>query len=139
MIPSEEIDVLRVHDFETEEKHDGLKWIVASIYKVSNEDKARVWRFSCWIELKNTDFKEFENVIELSMNISDKIDGWGDELYVGLIHENFLNLFAYFFDSTFLDDFFFLDLLHNVLNIHMFVNNDKNYQIQTVHLSSSSF
>lgn len=57
------------------------------------------------------------------MDISDEVDGRGDLLNVGFVHEDFLNTFANLPDSGFIDNFFLLNPLKNPLNIHGLATN----------------
>jgi len=68
MVSSEQNNVFGVFKFVTEEELNGLYRVVPSINKISNEDVSRSWKFT-------TDFKQFQDVIKLSMDVAADDDG----------------------------------------------------------------
>lgn len=66
----------------------------------------------------DTDIEQFLNIVELAMDISNEIDGWGEILNIGFGEQYFLYFFAEVLDGAFFDDLLFLDALDYVMNIH---------------------
>lgn len=86
--------MLRVLNFEAEEKHDRLKGIIATIYEISDENESGIGGVTHCVKENCTDFEHFEHIVELPMNVADESDGGVDHNYVGLTHQYLLYLLA---------------------------------------------
>lgn len=80
MVSSEQNNVFGVFELVTEEKLNGLYRVVASINKISNEDVSRSWKFP-------TDFKQFQDVIKLPMDVAADDDWRFGLVDIGLFEE----------------------------------------------------
>jgi len=87
MVTSEKSDVSRVFELQAQEKLEGLDWIVASINKITHEDVAGVRYLSSLV-------KEFEEVMELTVDITANSDRSWHWLDVAFFNQDLLNLFT---------------------------------------------
>lgn len=87
VISSQESDVGWVLKLQAEEKLEGLNWIEASVDEISHKNVSSVWDLSSLVE-------EFEEIMELSMDISADSYWSLNWLNVTLFDENLLDLLA---------------------------------------------
>jgi hypothetical protein len=87
VISSKEGDMLGVFDFEAKQIFESFNRRVASIHEISNENVVGVWDLSSSSE-------QFEEIIELTVNISANSDWSRNWLYVGFFDQDFFGFFA---------------------------------------------
>lgn len=87
VIAPEEGNSIFVSNFEGEKEEESLDTVFSSVYVVAHEDVVGVrW--------KSADFEEFEEVIELAVDVAANGDWGGDFDDVGFFAEDLLGLFA---------------------------------------------
>jgi len=109
MVASEEGDSVSVPHLERQEQKEGFNAVSASINIVPQKDVVCVGRVP-------TDLEEFQQIVELSVDVPADGDGGSNFDNIGLIPEDLLGGFAQFLDCDFLYLFLPLDLLYDVLD-----------------------
>lgn len=100
MISSDEGDEIGISDFIGKKKQEGFDAIETSIDEISQEEIANFGHIS-------TIFEEFQEIIELSMDISTNSDRWIDSLHIALLNQYFPSLSTQMFDFLLAYDFSF--------------------------------
>lgn len=87
VVTSQESDVCWILHLEAEKELEGLDGVESTINEVTHEDVASVWDLTAFVE-------KFEQVVELTVDISTNCDWSLDWLDVALLDEDLLDLFA---------------------------------------------
>ena len=84
-----------ISNFEGEQQQEGLNAVSSSVYIIAHENVVSVrW--------EATNFKQFEQVIKLAMDISTNRDGPADLDYIAFLLEDFFRQIAYLLNLAFL-------------------------------------
>ena len=94
MISSEESDSFRIFNFKAEEKLESFHWVVTSINKIPNENVASLIDLTTLDKVKSTCSEEFEQIVELTVNITAYCDRCRHRLHIRFLQENFFGFFA---------------------------------------------
>lgn len=92
VIASEEGDAVSVLDFEDKHVQESLDTMVAAIDVISHEEEV------CFLNKRkkygqfSTDLENFQQVVELAMNIATDCDGSSHLHHIGLFHQDLLHL-----------------------------------------------
>ena len=87
VVASQQRDVGGVFHLEAEKELEGLHGIESTIDKVSHENVACVWDLATFVE-------QFQQVVELAMNVTADGDGSLDWLDVAFLNEDLFDFFA---------------------------------------------
>ena len=87
MVTSEESDAVGPLELQAEKELEGLHGVVSTVDEITHEDVARVGDLS-------TFFKQLQKIVELTMNVTADSDRGTHWLYIALLDQNFLDLFA---------------------------------------------
>lgn len=104
VVPSDEVDAVRVAKLETHEQAYCLDAEEAAIDIVAQEEVVCVWA-------EAADLEDFEHVEELAVDVADDGDGGEDVHDVGLVHQLLLELVAYGLDHGFREELLLVQAL----------------------------
>ena len=107
-----------VFDLQTEEEFEGFNRMVSAINEISNEDIASFLDLSAWNKSSFTGSEEFEEIVELAVDVSADGDGSGDGLNIGLLHEYLFGFFADNPELAFVEDFGVPELGNAFVDVH---------------------
>ena len=110
MVSSQKSDSIFVSNFQGQQQQKGFNAVFSSVNVISHENVIRVRR-------ESTNFEEFKEVIELTVDIAANGDWWWDFDDVGFFAKDLLGLFAEFLDGVLLDFFALLEWLDYLLNV----------------------
>ena len=75
MVSPKQVHALRVVDLQGQQSGHGFDTELSSVDVVSEEEVLLFWWFASYIDWFDTDLNEFEYIIELSMKITNDVDG----------------------------------------------------------------
>ena len=87
MVTSEESDAVGPLELQAEKELEGLHRVVTTIDEITHEDVASVGDLT-------TFFKQFEQIVELSVDVAADSDRGAHRLHIALLDQNFLDLLA---------------------------------------------
>ena len=87
VVAAEKSDMSRILQLEAEQQLEGLDGVVAAINEVSHENVSGVWNLTSFLE-------EFEQVVELAVDVTADRDWSAHWLHVALFYKNLLDLLA---------------------------------------------
>ena len=94
MITSQKSDALGILQLKAEQKLESFCWIVSTIDVIASKNVASVWYLATY-------FKQFEQVVELAMNIPAYCDWSIYRLHIGFLDQDFFYFFAKYSNVSF--------------------------------------
>lgn len=101
-----------IFELQAQQELEGLHRVVASIHEVTHENVSSLRDFSTFVE-------KFEEVVELSVNVSANSYWCSHGLDIGFFDENFFNLFTEDSQVSLRKDIAVLDCFEPLININL--------------------